>query len=297
MKIQTAKTLDDNTFKYIKEGLKRSKQLKPETLKNIKNYAKEWIFIKDNENNILGHAAIKKSKREGFGTEIGFIYTYPNKEIEKDQIIYKLIEYIDKKKGSEGIYAEVLLSPIKRIFKKLGYAKIDEWDSEVREGQKVELYTNKDLIIISEDKMKKINMWNYLENKLNIFTESVYTVTSDGVAKGGSLSGGKGSILVNFKRQVKTIDRGDSDIIEAITEAIIKSGSLTDENKVRQMVENFLSKASYSVGNGLEIKIIKNEIVPVTSEMTTLDKTKSKFDKAEDVKREKELEKRYGKTG
>lgn len=171
MKIIEKEKLTSDEFKIIKNGLRKSRQLTSQTLDNIQYYAKKWLFFYDSKDNndILGHAAIKKSAREDFDIEIGFIYTYPDKQYSQEEIIYNLIKYINEKYSNKGIYAEVLLNPIKRIFKKIGYSKIDEWDSKVREGNKVELYTNKNLMIISEDNMS--NLWNYLEGKLKDINE------------------------------------------------------------------------------------------------------------------------------
>lgn len=185
MKIYEIKKITNREVSKIKSGLKRSKQLTPETLEVIFDYAKSWLFVKD-DGKIIGHSAIKKSKREGYGVEIGFIYTYPSKNHSEDEILHKLIEFINNKYNNQGIYAEVLLNPIKRVFKNIGYDKIDEWDSKVRRGNKVELYTNKDLTIISEDNMskkeKKLSLWNFLEDHLqNVSEETIDVALTDNI--------------------------------------------------------------------------------------------------------------------
>lgn len=180
MKIKEETKLNPEVFNQIKKGLRKSRQLTSQTLNNIQGYARKWLFFEDSEGNMLGHAAIKKSEREEFDTEIGFIYTYPSQEYSREEIITSLVEYINNNYGSGGIYAEVLLNPIKRVFRNLGYSKIDEWDSKVRSGNKVELYTNKDLIIISEDNMKKKNLWNFLENQLKKIDEANFDIVEEG---------------------------------------------------------------------------------------------------------------------
>jgi len=283
MKIEIKKELDQETLKKVKEGLKRSRQLKPQTLRYAETYAKEWIFIKNNDNKVIGFAAIKKPEKDGFDSEIGFIYTYPDKELSKEDIIYKLISYINKKNGNGGIYASVLLNPIKKIFKQLGYDKIDEWDSEVRPGNKVELFTNKKLKIVSEDKMKKITLWDYLENKLNIFNESVYTITPEKMYLGGTTAGtapGAGKELIKFSRQIKSIDPADSDIKMQLKEGILASGFIKDEKKVEEMINNFLV-VGHTYSLPMEIQLRGGKIVIVNEKQKSLDKTVAKQDKSE----------------
>jgi len=222
MKIIEKDKLSSDEFKLIKNGLQKSRQLTPETLSNIPYYARKWMFFFEGDN-VLGHAAIKKSEREEYDIEIGFIYTYPDKQYSQEEIIYNLLKYINDKHSDKGIYAEVLLNPIKRIFKKIGYSKIDEWDSKVRKGNKVELYTNKNLMIISEDDMK--SLWNYLEEKMNLLKS--YDEALMEVDKSGKVTWGSNTFNVPLTDNKEFID------VDAFKRIIKTKGLLTDEDNIQ----------------------------------------------------------------
>lgn len=128
--------------------LKRTGQIT--TDKFLRQNAKKYFILRiDNE--MAGFAVEKKSRQDGYSSEVGYMFIKP--EYRRSEEAKEFVNAIDSQTDGK-MYVTVVNPPIERLLRSMGYGKMDQWENDVDTHKKIKLYTNARTKIIKDKEIK-----------------------------------------------------------------------------------------------------------------------------------------------